>query len=323
MKTHSTTLKVLTCALFILALSAVAQAQATRTWVSGVGDDVNPCSRTAPCKTFAGAISKTFIGGEIDALDPGGFGNLTITKSITVDGASGFGSILSSGVNGININVAVNANDPQRRVTLRRLSINGTGSSGTMGTSTGVIGIRVHTNGLSKLNVENCYIQNFTTTGIDIVTNEGAAGARVNIRDTNITNTGTVGLQASNTNAAGFVTVTTDKVRIENVATGLIAKDRAFFTVRDSVIHGCTTAGVSIQAPSNNAMINLESTVLFSVGTAVQRGGAGTVIDLSNSSILNSSQAISTGAGTVNTHENNVIANNTPGGGAATPVGQQ
>src|SRR5438477_3797204 len=47
-------------------------AQATRTWVSGVGDDVNPCSRTAPCKTFAGAISKTAGGGEIDVLDPGG-----------------------------------------------------------------------------------------------------------------------------------------------------------------------------------------------------------------------------------------------------------
>src|SRR2546422_2828997 len=62
-----------------------AQAQATRTWVSGVGDDVNPCSRTAPCKTFAGAISKTAAGGEIDCLDPGGFGAVTITKSLTID----------------------------------------------------------------------------------------------------------------------------------------------------------------------------------------------------------------------------------------------
>jgi hypothetical protein len=71
-----------------LLYAAPAQAQATRTWVSGVGDDANPCSRTAPCKTFAGAISKTAPGGEIDALDPGGFGALTITKSITIDGAA-------------------------------------------------------------------------------------------------------------------------------------------------------------------------------------------------------------------------------------------
>src|SRR6516225_8890284 len=95
--------------------------QATRTWVSGVGDDVNPCSRTAPCKTFAGAISKTAPGGEIDALDPGGFGALTINKSITIDGGGGqVASVLASGTNGIV--VAAGAADV---VTLRNLRING------------------------------------------------------------------------------------------------------------------------------------------------------------------------------------------------------
>src|ERR1700720_2772686 len=84
--------------------SAPAFAQATRTWVSGVGDDANPCSRTAPCKTWAGAISKTANGGEIDALDPGGFGALTITKSITLDGGGGqVASTLVAGTNGITI----------------------------------------------------------------------------------------------------------------------------------------------------------------------------------------------------------------------------
>src|SRR3712207_9361033 len=86
MRTLSTSVKAITCALFILALSSLAHAQATRTWVSGVGDDVNPCSRTAPCKTYAGAISKTADKGEISTLDPGGFGTVTITKSITIDG---------------------------------------------------------------------------------------------------------------------------------------------------------------------------------------------------------------------------------------------
>ena len=74
-----------------------AQAQASRTWVSGVGDDANPCSRTAPCKTFAGAISKTAVNGEINCLDPGGFGAVTITKSITIDCHEVFGSILNAG----------------------------------------------------------------------------------------------------------------------------------------------------------------------------------------------------------------------------------
>src|SRR2546423_6166176 len=93
-------LQALTLIVFTLFFASFAQAQATRTWVSGVGDDVNPCSRTAPCKTFAGAISKTQIAGEINCLDPGGFGAVTITKSITIDGGATFASILASGTTG-------------------------------------------------------------------------------------------------------------------------------------------------------------------------------------------------------------------------------
>src|SRR5215218_5986411 len=92
-----------------LALPLLVSAQATRTWVSGVGDDVNPCSRTAPCKTFAGAISKTATDGEINCLDPAGFGGLTITKNITVNCEHTLGSVLVSGVNGFVISPPVGA----------------------------------------------------------------------------------------------------------------------------------------------------------------------------------------------------------------------
>src|SRR6476620_6789772 len=102
-----------------LTIPSSANAQATRTWVSGVGDDVNPCSRTAPCKTFAGAISKTAAGGEIDCLDPGGFGAVTITKSITIDCTGTLGSILAAGTNGVNINDSVTATPGTIIVTLR------------------------------------------------------------------------------------------------------------------------------------------------------------------------------------------------------------
>src|ERR1041384_6492361 len=114
-----------------LMATAPAHAQATRTWVSGVGDDVNPCSRTAPCKTFAGAISKTAAGGEINCLDPGGFGAVTITKSITIDGThgAGFGSILPSGTNGVNINDSATATPGTIKVRLRSLSIQGAGTT--------------------------------------------------------------------------------------------------------------------------------------------------------------------------------------------------
>src|SRR5467141_2480608 len=115
-----------------------AHAQASRTWVSGVGDDANPCSRTAPCKTFAGAISKTAAGGEIDALDPGGFGAVTITKAITIDGGGGqVAGILAALTNGIN--VAAGAADI---VTLRNIQLNGAG--------TGLIGIN-YTSGLGLI----------------------------------------------------------------------------------------------------------------------------------------------------------------------------
>src|SRR5215468_9173239 len=99
---HATTLARLILPVFLG--TTLMSAQASRTWVSGVGDDANPCSRTAPCKTWAGAISKTANGGEIDALDPGGFGGLTITKSITLDGGGGqVASTLVAGTSGINV----------------------------------------------------------------------------------------------------------------------------------------------------------------------------------------------------------------------------
>lgn len=137
----------------IAAFSSLASAQATRTWVSGVGDDVNPCSRTAPCKTFAGAISKTAVGGEIDALDPGGFGAVTITKSITIDG-NGFGTILNtSKVNGINVNPGVDGD-----VVLRNLTINGAATSGFCPAFGGGSGVRVL--GGRSLRLDNVSIQN-------------------------------------------------------------------------------------------------------------------------------------------------------------------
>src|SRR6185437_968742 len=127
----------------LLLMVSLATAQATRTWVSGVGDDANPCSRTAPCKTFAGAISKTAASGEISVLDPGGFGVVTITKAITINGDGTLAGILSAGTTGIIVNAG--ANDV---VYIRNVSINGAG--------TGLNGIRFLAG--KALHVENCNI---------------------------------------------------------------------------------------------------------------------------------------------------------------------
>src|ERR1700720_3650868 len=120
---YSKTLRFLCTAAAVAGFSTRAHAQASRTWVSGVGDDANPCSRTAPCKTFAGAISKTAPAGEINVLDPGGFGAVTITKSITISSESPEAGVLVSGTNGIVISAG--ATDT---VILKGLDIEGLGS---------------------------------------------------------------------------------------------------------------------------------------------------------------------------------------------------
>src|SRR5881628_573940 len=114
---------VFTATILAFVFAGPANAQATRTWVSGVGDDANPCSRTAPCKTFAGAISKTATGGEINVLDPGGFGAVTITKSITISSEGFEAGVLVSGTNAIIVNAGNTAN-----VVLRGLDIEGLGT---------------------------------------------------------------------------------------------------------------------------------------------------------------------------------------------------
>src|SRR5215467_8241893 len=171
--------------LFAMAVlgTTLMSAQSSRTWVSGVGDDANPCSRTAPCKTFAGAISKTAAGGEIDALDPAGYGALTITKAITIDGGGGqVASVLVAGTNGIVVQAG-----PNDVVILRNLRFNGIG--------TGINGIRFLSG--KDLNVESCYIFGFTTNGIDIALNQATA-ASAHVIDTVIKNNGGVGVRAAN-----------------------------------------------------------------------------------------------------------------------------
>jgi hypothetical protein len=165
----------LVCAVGVSLLSVPAHAQATRTWVSGVGDDANPCSRTAPCKTFAGAIAKTAPAGEINVLDPGGFGAVTITKSITISSESPEAGVLVSGTNGIVISAG--ATDT---VILKGLDIEGLG--------TGLNGISVLA-GL-QVYVINCRVHHFINNGINMASS--TSGAKVFVKDSIIIQNGTL-----------------------------------------------------------------------------------------------------------------------------------
>ena len=195
---------------------APAAAEPTRTWISGVGSDANPCSRTAPCQTFAGAISKTAAGGEINCLDPGGFGAVTITKSITIDCTGTFGSTLNSGTNGIVINDSVAASPRTAKVILRGIAINGAGASA------GLNGIRFLSG--ASLVVEGVFIQNqLGGSGISIAPNQGTV--RIVINNTQVTNSGSAsgaGLSIAPTGSGG-ATVSINNSSFDNNSNGVIA----------------------------------------------------------------------------------------------------
>ena len=281
-----------------------AQAQATRTWISGVGDDVNPCSRTAPCKTFAGAISKTAAGGEINALDPGGFGAFTITKSITIDGGSGqIASILVSGTNGITVNAAAAV------VTLRNLTIQG------IAQSTGGPGI----NGVSLINaralhIEHCVFQNFGTHGINIAP---AAAAQVFVDDTISRGNGGNGLNIVGTTAE--VRVTVSNSRFLDNANGIVSGDYSRTSVRASDASGNAQSGFVALGVGAAATMNIfNSSAANNIGSGILSGGTGSIssqIRIANVSVSANGSGMTTGANGVIVSFNN---NYNAGSGAPT-----
>jgi Right handed beta helix region len=231
-----------------LLYAAPAQAQATRTWVSGVGDDANPCSRTAPCKTWAGAISKTAAGGEIDALDSGGFGALTITKSITLDGGGGLvASILVAGSNGIN--VSAGATDV---IVLRNLRFQGLLGNGGGG-SVGINGIQFNSG--ARLIVDNCDITGFNTNGVFV---NGAGFVAIN--NTRIEDTANAGIAVG----AFSALVEIDNSRMYWNKFGVSAGNTSKVFISNSVMSNGVTAGVfadtSASVMLNNNVITFNQT---------------------------------------------------------------
>jgi hypothetical protein len=228
--------------------SAPAAAQATRTWVSGVGDDANPCSRTAPCKTFAGAISKTATSGEINVLDPGGFGAVTITKSITIRSDHTEAGVLVSGTNGIV--VSAGASDT---VILEGLDIEGLG--------TGLDGVHIIGGGATY--VINCDIRHFTQNGVSIATN--TAGSRVFIQDSKIiANAGGLNVQG----AGGVANV--------GIVSHSIVDHNSSFAVQANGAGNLISAGNSVLSGSPIAinLLNGASAVSFGPSNSVSGSGA-------------------------------------------------
>jgi hypothetical protein len=276
--------------------AAPANAQATRTWVSGVGDDANPCTRTSPCQTWAGAIAKTAAGGEIDALDPGGFGTVTITKAITLDGGQ-LGSVLAASGT-VGITVAAGPNDV---VIIRNIRIDGL-----IGTTTpGLTGISF-TSG-AVLSVENCVIFGFSGAGIHV---DAAANATLNVTNTNITNNANgISLTTSNATLVGEVDHTTIQ-KVSNV--GINSSGSVILTVTNSNILNAGVVGVNV---AGGTVLNVDSSSISSNNTAFATSGG--LIRISRNVIYDNNTNFSITGGTIATSGDNKVAVN----GATVPNG--
>jgi hypothetical protein len=305
---------------FIIALgvtAAPANAQATRTWVSGVGDDANPCSRTAPCKTFAGAISKTATGGEINCLDPAGFGAVTITKSITIDCTGTLGGVLASSTTGVIINGAGAV------VTLRALEING----GTPALP-GVNGVRFLQG--STLTIEDSTIYNFlgaAPNGFGILVNPTSTTVRLVVRNTTINNNGNaangagIGIQPT---GSASVQVNLENVRlVGNPQVGFFASNGgtgAITASLDGVTISGSTTGI-LATGATPVVLQVVNSTINNASTGLSASGAGARIRLGTSTLFNNGTAASASGGAIiNTYGDNHVNGNGSDGTFSLPA---
>jgi len=280
----------------LLCLTSTAYAQATRTWVSGLGNDADPCSRTAPCKTFAGAFSKTAAGGEINVLDSGGFGAVTITKALTISAEGVTAGVLVSGTNGIVISAG--ASDV---VTLRGLDIDGIG--------TGLNGIRFLSG--KALHVQTTRIYGFTQAGIDFEPNQ--ASAELEVQDSIVSENATGVL--SKPVVGGSAKVSLERVSLVNNSVGFRAdatSGASNCTLKDSRAAGNTGAGIdAFSAGATAAVIMFDQSTTVGNGTGIlSETGSGATVRISNSTVTGNATGLSsTGGGIVSYKTNNLVGN--------------
>ncbi len=299
--------------LFAPFANTAAQAQ-SRTWVSGVGNDANPCSRTAPCKTFAGAISKTAAKGEINVLDPGGFGTVTVTKSISIEGDPFMAGVLAAGTSGIIVNAA--ATDI---VTLRGLTIDGVG--------TGLEGIRILS--AKEVHIENCTIKGFLNRGI--IVNNSSGNVNVHIRNTIIKNNVGAAAPGGNSGAVllrptgtGTASALIENSHLDQNTFGLRVEANARATMTDSTANGNSTFGVHAITTTAAASIILERVIASNNTTGVQaEGSANASVRLSSMLITSNSAGLSSvSGGQLISFVNNSVAGNGVNGSSTSTTPQ-
>jgi hypothetical protein len=310
------TIKLLVIATFLLAFASFAQAQATRTWVSGVGDDVNPCSRTAPCKTYAGAISKTAVNGEISTLDPGGFGAVTITKSITIEGTQGqgYGSILHTATTGVNIafDNFTATGESNKSVRLRNLNINGSGGSAG-NASSGLRGIRISGGAAAtgtEVFVEDCIIDGAQGSPGRGIEDARAGGGLLSVVNTTIRNTSGAGLSIATGSGALQIKLVVAHSNFINTPFGIAAGTNSRATIYDSTFTNNSSSAILLEdldgAGVNTTEMSVDHCSVMGAGTGFNASTGSTIIRVSNTTATNNTTLAATaGGGQVLSYGNN------------------
>jgi hypothetical protein len=279
--------------IFVIALATLANAQATRTWISGVGDDANPCSRTAPCKTYQGTISKTAANGEINSIDPGGFGGVTVTKSITLDGGPFMAGILVSGTNGIIINAA------GAQVTLRNLTIDGL--------TTGLNGIRILNAG--AVFIENCQIFGFNRGISDERTFGELSVSNSILKNNSQTN-------AYIANASGVIALF-DTVQVKSGGNFGLWFQGGVVIVRNSVVSANVDTGILAE---NSAEVEIDGGTISQNQFGVGTGAGSPTVRVGLANITMNKIGISIAGGRVDSYGNNRTHGNTSGSDTPTSI---
>jgi hypothetical protein len=306
MRKVTLSLAIIAVALPFLA-AAPAQAQNPRTWVSGVGDDLSPtCSRAAPCKTFAAAIAVTNAGGEINCVDSGGFGTLTITKAITVACEVGTAGVLGTG-GGSASAILINAATTDV-VTLRGLDIDGQATTG--------YGIAIAT--AKEVHIENCSIRNFRGNVIAAgiwTTASSSTTVFLYVEDTVISDNQFGVLLSS---SGGFKVASLKDVTITgSVSDGLnLNNTNVFANVTESIISANGGSAVNTAASSTTA--NVDHTTIANNGVALNAAVSGSTIRASFNNIFNNTTGFSIAGGAfIQSDSSNLTGGSN--GGATTP----
>ncbi len=298
--------------------AAPASAQATRTWVSGVGDDANPCSRTAPCKTFAGAISKTAAGGEINCLDPGGWGAVTITKSMTIDCSQFPGSILNAGTNGIIVN---DSGAGTAVVVIRGLEINSASTS-----SPGINGIRFISG--ASLSVEDAVIRGNTSANGSGILFQPSGAAKLFMNNVVVSSNGSgttgSGVEVAPTAGGSAKVMITNSHFTNNVNNG-IRINTANGPVQAAIDNITVSAGgqgvVMLGTGSSGAAVLTNSTITGLTGTGILAAGTGATIRVGNTTVTGNATGVNPlASSTINTYGNNRVVGNTTDGSFTLPA---